>query len=248
MAGPKGLFRNLKGTTEDLFRIGKSGPLFQRIVSTARLRLPDLLRWLPGGAAIVGHLQSDSSGDLSVVKDNLSASSAPTVGDDSNDGYSVDSRWLDLTNDKVYICLDASVGAAVWREVTVTGSQVRSFPAQKDFNEKYVKFNPGSTYTLLKPIIFEGSTVEGVFTKCYALLAHSNPSGRTIDIRLYDKTNSNTVAEATDLTFTTADEPEIKELTITPANIPSGQAIFEIQVATPDGGDGQYFDLLLRFK
>jgi hypothetical protein len=57
-----------------------------------------------------------------VVKNNPGASAAPTVNEDSDDGYSVGSRWYDTTNDKEYVCLDASVGAAVWKDTTASGS------------------------------------------------------------------------------------------------------------------------------
>ena len=49
---------------------------------------------------------------------NLSAAVAPTVNEDSGDGYDVGSFWLDTTADDAYICLDASVGAAVWKKIT----------------------------------------------------------------------------------------------------------------------------------
>lgn len=49
---------------------------------------------------------------------NLSAAVAPTVNEDSGDGYDVGSFWLDTTADDAYICLDAAVGAAVWRKIT----------------------------------------------------------------------------------------------------------------------------------
>ena len=52
---------------------------------------------------------------------NLAASAAPTVNEDSGDGYSVGSRWIDTTADKEYVCLDATVGAAVWTETTGGG-------------------------------------------------------------------------------------------------------------------------------
>jgi len=42
---------------------------------------------------------------------------APTVNDDSGDGYAIGDRWLDETNDKEYVALDVTVGAAVWVEV-----------------------------------------------------------------------------------------------------------------------------------
>ena len=46
--------------------------------------------------------------------DNLTATRKPTVNDDSDDGYAVNSRWIDVTNDLAYVCVDASPGAAVW--------------------------------------------------------------------------------------------------------------------------------------
>ena len=53
---------------------------------------------------------------------NLSASAAPTTGDDDVDGYSPGSLWVDTTNDGAYLCLDASSGVAVWTSVTAGGS------------------------------------------------------------------------------------------------------------------------------
>lgn len=72
-------------------------------------------------------------GDSSVNKllgvlENVGASAAPGSGDDAADGYSPGSRWIDTTADKVYICVDSSVGAAVWKEVNGGGSA--SFPNQ----------------------------------------------------------------------------------------------------------------------
>ena len=50
------------------------------------------------------------------LKNNLSASTAPTASDDSSAGYAKGSRWIDTTSspNEVYECSDASVGAAVW--------------------------------------------------------------------------------------------------------------------------------------
>jgi hypothetical protein len=55
------------------------------------------------------------------VLHNLTATAAPTTGDDSGDGYAVGSRWIDVSANKEYVCLDASVGAAVWTETTQSG-------------------------------------------------------------------------------------------------------------------------------
>jgi hypothetical protein len=45
------------------------------------------------------------------------ATTAPTVNDDTGDGYSVGTLWLDTTNDRMYIAIDVSAGAAVWVEI-----------------------------------------------------------------------------------------------------------------------------------
>jgi|WetSurSiteA1Bulk_404760.scaffolds.fasta_scaffold08688_2 hypothetical protein len=50
-------------------------------------------------------------------KQNLSASTAPTINDDSGDGYSVGSIWINTTGDKSYICIDSTVSNAIWREI-----------------------------------------------------------------------------------------------------------------------------------
>jgi len=44
--------------------------------------------------------------------------SAPTVNDDSGDGYAVGDIWVDETNDIAYILLNATAGAAIWRELS----------------------------------------------------------------------------------------------------------------------------------
>ena len=61
-------------------------------------------------------------GNVQNIKVKLDATAAPTVNDDVDEGYSVDSRWVDVTNDKEYVCLDATDGAAVWTETTGIGA------------------------------------------------------------------------------------------------------------------------------
>ena len=52
------------------------------------------------------------------LKNNFSATTSPAITDDVGDGYSVGSHWYDTTNDKAYVCLDITLGAAVWTETT----------------------------------------------------------------------------------------------------------------------------------
>jgi len=51
--------------------------------------------------------------------DNLSATAAPTVDDDSSVGYAVGSMWIDTTADEAYRCVDPTAGAAVWIKTTL---------------------------------------------------------------------------------------------------------------------------------
>ena len=56
-----------------------------------------------------------------ILLNNWTAIIAPTVTDDSALGYAVGSEWIDVTADKSYKLVDASVGAAVWIETTGGG-------------------------------------------------------------------------------------------------------------------------------
>ena len=51
---------------------------------------------------------------------NYAATTTPTATDDSDSGYSVGSKWYDSVGTEVYICLDATVGAAIWENTSLT--------------------------------------------------------------------------------------------------------------------------------
>lgn len=60
--------------------------------------------------------------DNAIKKNNYAATTAPTTAADTALGYSVGSRWIDVTNDKAYVCVDATTGAAVWKEISLPAS------------------------------------------------------------------------------------------------------------------------------
>lgn len=64
-----------------------------------------------------GFMRKTGAGTYEVVKANMAATAAPTADDDSGDGYAVGSTWWDTTNDEVYLCIDATPTAAVWKQV-----------------------------------------------------------------------------------------------------------------------------------
>lgn len=59
-----------------------------------------------------------NSGTWTFIKYTYSETSAPTVNDDSGDGFAIGSIWIDVTANKAYICLDNTASAAVWTETT----------------------------------------------------------------------------------------------------------------------------------
>lgn len=61
---------------------------------------------------------------LTSTTNKLDATAPPTVNDDTDLGYVVGSRWVDVTNDKEYVCLDNTDGAAVWTETTGGGYEL----------------------------------------------------------------------------------------------------------------------------
>jgi hypothetical protein len=52
------------------------------------------------------------------VRRNLTATGDPAVTDDADLNYEVGSTWINLTSDHEFVCLDATVGAAVWKQTT----------------------------------------------------------------------------------------------------------------------------------
>ncbi len=78
------------------------------------------------------------------LKDKLDATVDPTVNEDSDDGYTVGSMWINVTDDRAFVCLDASVGNAIWRETTKRSILSDSvFPASGDFVGQKFRANSG---------------------------------------------------------------------------------------------------------
>jgi hypothetical protein len=51
-------------------------------------------------------------------KNNITATANPTASDDVLDGYEVGSHWINVTGNTGHLCVDSSVGAAIWVETT----------------------------------------------------------------------------------------------------------------------------------
>jgi len=67
-----------------------------------------------------------------VVQDNLTAILPPTTDDDSDEGYSLGSPWVDTVEKKIYFCADATPGLAVWKEAGGSGGGGSGEPSNGD--------------------------------------------------------------------------------------------------------------------
>ncbi|BCH11942.1 hypothetical protein MesoLj131c_62000 [Mesorhizobium sp. 131-3-5] len=70
-------------------------------------------------------LFSSNVGDIPAdlaFKNNFAAVSDPAVTDDANEGYQVGSAWVNTASDTAWICVDATVGAAIWTPTGAIGN------------------------------------------------------------------------------------------------------------------------------
>lgn len=71
-------------------------------------------------SSVSGILQTAQGGTGGIHK--LNGTIAPTVNDDSGDGYAVGSIWVDTVADTAYICVDSTATAAVWDRIDMAAA------------------------------------------------------------------------------------------------------------------------------
>jgi hypothetical protein len=101
-----------------------------------------------GTNSLTGIIVGDGSNPLLAKKSEFNATSPPTVNDDSSNGYDIGSRWIDTVNNKEYVNVDSTNGAAVWVETTGS-SQTNNFTIR---NWVYIQSSGASS---LQPMIFK---------------------------------------------------------------------------------------------
>lgn len=64
--------------------------------------------------------QIDKADDFEIVAGGFRADRAPDANDDEDNGAFVGVTWFNRTDQSFWVCVDATAGAAVWRQVTLT--------------------------------------------------------------------------------------------------------------------------------
>lgn len=83
----------------------------------------------PGGVTSVDGQTGavDLSGNYEVKRqNNLTATTDPTVTDDSSLGYEPLSRWINTSTAEIWLCVDATAGAADWQKASLTLDELGS--------------------------------------------------------------------------------------------------------------------------
>jgi len=78
-----------------------------------------ILQWITGERTLAMILEDDTAPRL--CRSFPGKTAAPDADNDTDEGYIAGDIWVDETNDKTYICLDNTDGAAVWTEITQGG-------------------------------------------------------------------------------------------------------------------------------
>ena len=79
---------------------------------------------------------------LALPQHNFAATVDPTASNDDTEGYTVGSRWVNLTNDSHWVLVDSSTGAAIWRRTDNVGGGGGTFLEQKSGLILNAAFNP----------------------------------------------------------------------------------------------------------
>ena len=121
----------------------------------------------------------------------MTATSNPGVNDDADDGYSYLSFWRNTSNSNFYICVNPTVGSAVWTILSDSTDIVNTFngrtgtvtPAINDYDASLIEFDPAgenfasASDTVRKALIelmdFSGKG-EGYNTSCTTYLGISS--------------------------------------------------------------------------
>ena len=120
-----------------------------------------------GDVTWVSDVSLFDSDDAGFTQNKVDATVDPTVTDDSNAGYSVNSKWINITTDIAYICIDASVGAAIWKIITPTITSITdngNANAMTIDSSEDIQYIGTAQYAAGEGIVFNGDAIAAANT------------------------------------------------------------------------------------
>jgi hypothetical protein len=106
------------------------------------------------------------------------STSAPTVNEDAGDGYAVGWRWIDLTDGYEFVLIDDTIGAAIWKNTTLSGDVSVDSLWEDDPTEEG-SIRPKNTQSVN---MFEGRRVDGADVSLFAqTLVNNRITTATVD-------------------------------------------------------------------
>ena len=102
---------------------------------------------LPGSSSLNGLVFAQGASEAIARKSNLTAVVDPGVTDDANAGYGIMSVWVNTASNKVFLCANATAGAAVWKDASGSGGIKETITVANTFAAGNVIRRTGSGYS-----------------------------------------------------------------------------------------------------
>jgi len=153
------------------------------------------------------------------------------------DGSNTPEADIDFNSKKITNLADPTTDQEAVTKTYADNFAYFTYLLYDSLSKPYLEMGDSSYYTMAA-FIYDGSDTYPI-SELKAVVSRAGSSG-TSYLRIYDVTNNKTIAEAT---FTSSSQHIITDSSLT--NVPTGQAIFEIQGKSPNDS-GRYWAIQLK--
>lgn len=159
----------------------------------------------------------NSDNEIESILDKFDATADPGINNDVDEGYVIGSLWINITLDKIFQCVDNSDGAAVWIRLNYSPKIISYSLAEiSTFSQAWIKMHG---------FIFPGTDFLGLPTNCKVIYRTTTTIA---DIRVQDVSNTNTICSVTGVSNAVDTIVDLGTI----SNLPTGEALFELQGQT----------------
>jgi hypothetical protein len=204
---------------------------YDTATSLLKKRNPGNSAWVTiaswNGSAMIPYRSGVALTTTAVRLDNYAASAAPTVNDDSGDGYSAGSLWLWPGGGRCFRCRSASVGAAVWDEAgwpqptTTERTNKRLLAADGTYLRAPEIMIDSSAQSLTDARIAAATLTRIVINNGYMVSANTAPKLR-LQLSGAEQSGASDYAWRNNCNGTEATDASAAEINLTAANVSNG--------------------------